>query len=74
MTDKRAPNWVVDEGWVTGCPFEVDPGSQRFFEPPETCGHDVRQGEEFCPTHTEYSEDYGRGSFDECYDFQDGAF
>ena len=66
--------WVIDEGWVGACSFQTDPGSQKYFEPPETCGADVEPGSEYCPLHEDADQEppdseHAYGSFKECYDF-----
>lgn len=66
--------WVRDEGWVTECSFQTDPGSRKYFEPPEVCGRNTEPGEEFCTLHrqepSEPADERSYGSFDECYEFR----
>ena len=78
----QGTQWVRDEGWVGPgqvCSFVTDPGSTKYFEPPEICGRDTEPGKEFCALHLEDSEDpedqvddVTYGSFGDCYDFFTG--
>jgi len=81
----QGTQWVRDEGWVGPgqvCSFVTDPGSTKYFEPPEICGMDTEPGSEFCTIHTDdpethedpedLDEEATYGSFGECYDFYTG--